>query len=141
MKAPEGFVVHPTPSPTSKLGLNLRYYVFEHASPGQSVYWDIGPMQEMLMESIKGNMIPMPDAEFEKITRAAMQEQLRNFIEFVPNHMLFSMTHVDEATMERLRTAVVQESRYMQHVLTEELKELTREHSEKTTNVSKFFTP
>lgn len=100
------------PSPTSRLGINLRYFHIEQDKLGLSADIDLGKEVEAMAEDLYGGYVG-PDGllGFEQMTRAAIGESLAMDVTLCPLAIIIgtlshNQTLIDEAGKYRIRTSL-----------------------------------
>lgn len=83
MQQPPDFVDYPTPSPTSQLGINVRYYHIT-SETGQEVYWDLGEEAEKMVESCYHPSPVLTPELFGTMLHVGIEAGLLHGVEFMP---------------------------------------------------------
>jgi len=92
MQQPPDFIPPDQPSPTSKYGVNVRYYHITTPT-GQDVYWDYGATCELLLEELFKKLPEgkLPSETDVQMLRGAMEECLLHGVNFMPTTMVYSL--------------------------------------------------
>lgn len=102
MNPPTGWVDEHTPSPTSVLGVNVRYYHVTIEPSGIDEYIDLGLMMENLIEALyPGYTGTGGTAGFEAAVRGAYDELLKALHAVYPLHLVTCLATGDTDEVQR----------------------------------------